>query len=446
MQDTSETAAPAGRGVVRVARLAGMTATMMVRAGYGRVRIARGADRAKVRDHISRENAQTMRDTLGSLKGGAQKAGQLLSTLDSLLPAGEWREAVDSLQSEGKPVGFHAMEPVLVDSLGEAWRTRLVEFQERPVAAASLGQVYRARWAPTGAEVAVKVQYPGVDSAVRADLTGLTWALRFAALVSPGMAAAPVARELRDRVEAELDYLLEADSQRTFAEVFRDDDDIAVPDVVFATPRVLVTEWLEGIPLADYARTGSQSGRDSVGTRFQRFALSAPARAGLLHADPHPGNFRVLPDDRLGVLDFGAVVPMPGGLPETFGHLIAAMRSDDPEVVLARLRKAGLVRPGVQLDTEALMDFLGPFSDPARHETFSFSPEWLKAQFAREHDPRNPDYAVALQLTLPAEQLMTHRVWLGVVGVLSRLSATVAVGPELRRWLPGIDDSSSEVE
>lgn len=416
-----------------------MAGVMMGRSAVGRVRVWRGADAAAVRSATSRANAETMRGTLGSLKGGAQKAGQLLSTLDSLLPAGEWRDAVDSLQESGQPVAFEVVEPVLVEAFTERWRDRFTDFDTTAVASASLGQVYRARWAADGRDVAVKVQYPGVDAAVRADLTGLTWALRLAALVSPGMAPAPVAAELRTRVSGELDYVAEGAAQQRFADAFAGDDDILVSQVVAATPRVLVTEWLPGTPLAEFAVVGDQGARNVVGARFQRFALSAPTRAGLLHADPHPGNFRVLHDHRLGVLDFGAVVPMPGGLPESFGHLIAAMRSDDPADVLARLRLAGLVRPAAELDTEALMDFLGPFSDPARHEVFAFSPEWLKSQFDREHDPRNPDYTVGLQLTLPPEQLMTHRVWLGVVGVLSRLRATVEVLPELRRWLPGID-------
>lgn len=430
-------ATPPGRGLERSLRLSAMTGGILLRSVRGRVRILLGADAERVRGETSRANAAAVRGTLGHLKGGAQKAGQLVSTLDSLLPQDSWREAMTSLQESAEPVGMAAMAPVIAAELGDDWRSTLADFSDEPVAAASLGQVYRATLRD-GRHVAVKVQYPGVAQAVAADLTGLAWALRLAALVSPGMAAAPVAAELRQRITGELDYRAEASAQRAFVAAFDGDPDIVVPAVRYAGERILVTDWLAGEPLATFAETADQSSRDQIGTRFQRFALSGPARAGYLHADPHPGNFRVMADGRLGVLDFGAVVPMPGGLPESFGHLISAMRSDDPMAVRDRLQRAGLVRPGVELDVAALMDFLGPFSDPARHDVFAFSPEWLRGQFAREHDPRNPDYAVALKLTIPPEQLMTHRVWLGVVGMLSRLRARVEVRSELQRWLPGI--------
>lgn len=430
-------ATPPGRGLERSLRLSAMTGGILLRSVRGRVRILLGADAERVRGETSRANAAAVRGTLGHLKGGAQKAGQLVSTLDSLLPQDSWREAMTSLQESAEPVGMAAMAPVIAAELGDDWRSTLADFSDEPVAAASLGQVYRATLRD-GRHVAVKVQYPGVAQAVAADLTGLAWALRLAALVSPGMAAAPVAAELRQRITGELDYRAEASAQRAFVAAFDSDPDIVVPAVRYAGERILVTDWLAGEPLATFAETADQSSRDQIGTRFQRFALSGPARAGYLHADPHPGNFRVMADGRLGVLDFGAVVPMPGGLPESFGHLISAMRSDDPMAVRDRLQRAGLVRPGVELDVAALMDFLGPFSDPARHDVFAFSPEWLRGQFAREHDPRNPDYAVALKLTIPPEQLMTHRVWLGVVGMLSRLRARVEVRSELQRWLPGI--------
>ena len=432
-------AAVRGSGWQRSAALAALAARLTARSVHGRWQVHHGAPAEPTRERITTANAKDVRRTLGTLKGGVQKAGQLLSTIDSLLPAGDWREAVVSLQESGAEVDFTVMQPVLAASLGAQWEQRFMRFDRTAVASASLGQVYRARW-HDGRDVAVKVQYPHVARAVRADLRGLSVALRLAALASPGMAAAPVAHELSQRVAGELDYRAEARAQQAFYRAFEHDPDFVIPEVVGYSGTVLITQWLDGQRLSDF-HTAPQAARDQVGQRFQRFALSAPARAGLLHADPHPGNFRVLADGRLGVLDFGAVVPMPGGLPSSFGHLIAAMQADDPVTVRARLVRAGLVRPGADLDVAALMDFLGPFSDPARHEIFHFTPAWLQSQFAREHDPRNPDYAVALQLTIPPDQLMTHRVWLGVVGVLCRLQATVAVRAELRRWLP---DSAEE--
>jgi hypothetical protein len=152
----------------------------------------------------------------------------------------------------------------------------------------------------------------------------------------------------------------------------------------------------------------------------------------------------VLEDGRLGVLDFGSALALPGGLPSTFGQLIAVLSGDvtDDDEVLRRLRAHGLLRPGRTLDVRALIDYLAPFSEPAAHEHFCYSREWLAAQFGRVNDPRNPDFAVALRLNLPAEHLFTHRVWLGIVGVLSQLGACVPVRPELRRFLPGFAQST----
>ncbi len=203
-----------------------------------------------------------------------------------------------------------------------------------------------------------------------------------------------------------------------------------------ATPRVLVQEWLEGVPLAAVARTAGQPERDRVAALYQRFLVQGPERVGLLHTDPHPGNFRVLPDGRLGVLDFGSTLELPG-MPETFGRLIAALLADDPGLVLERLREAGFVRPGAHLDVAKLVDYMAPFTGPARSDAFRFSRSWLRGEFGRVNDPRDPDFAVALQLRMPPEHLFTHRVWLGMVGVLCQLEATVPVRPVLERWLPG---------
>jgi hypothetical protein len=244
--------------------------------------------------------------------------------------------------------------------------------------------------------------------------------------------------QLRTSLLNELDYEREAAHQRQFVDGFTDDHDIVIPQVRGATSRVLVTDWLDSEPLVSVASSPVDEHRDAIAGTYQRFLLSAPARAGLLHADPHPGNFRVVGDSRLGVLDFGAVVSMPGGMPTSFGRLIRVMLATDPADVARGLQQEGFVRAGTTVNSERLASFLAPFSEPARSEVFTYSPEWLRAKFTGgPDDPRNPDYAVAMKLTIPPEQLLTHRVWLGCVGVLCQLGATIEVAPVLRRWLPG---------
>jgi predicted unusual protein kinase regulating ubiquinone biosynthesis (AarF/ABC1/UbiB family) len=208
--------------------------------------------------------------------------------------------------------------------------------------------------------------------------------------------------------------------------------------VLLAAARVLVMDWVDGTPLSVVARTGSQAERDRVASLYQRFLVSGPARAGLLHTDPHPGNFLLLPDSRLGVLDFGSSLELPA-MPSTFGRLISALLAGDGDEVLRRLCEEGFVRPGRSVDVDKLIDYMSPFTVPAAHERFRFTREWLRSEFARVNDPRNPEFGVALQLDLPAEHLFTHRVWLGMVGVLCQLEAEVAVRPVLRRWLPGFE-------
>ena len=427
------------RHAVRAWRLAALPLGMAGRSLAAAVAVRRGADEQVVRARTRRANAEALRDTLGRLKGGAMKAGQLLSTVDSLFPPdpdATWTAALTSLQEGVDAVPFGDVDAVLTAELGPAWRDLLVDLDPRPVAAASLGQVHRARLGRR--DVAVKVQYPGVAAAVEADLRTLTWSLRAGALVARGLVVPPVVHELRTRVADELDYRREGRHQAAFAAAFRDDADVVVPEVRLATGRVLVTDWCEAVPLVEVAAGGTRAERDRAGTRYQRFLLSAPLRARLLHADPHPGNFRVLPDGRLGVLDFGAVLPTPDGMPASFGRLMRVMTAADPATIDAGLRAEGFIRPGATVDAARLAAFLRPFSEPARHERFHYTPEWLRAMFTRgPDDPRDPDYAVAMRLTIPAEQLLTHRVWLGCVGVLCRLGATVPVRPELERWLPG---------
>lgn len=400
--------------------------------------VLRGGDRTELSNAARAATADDTRRVLGELKGGALKAGQLLSTVETLFPQdpeGSWRAALTAMQEDNPGLPLTEIEVVLRQDLGPDWRARFATFGPHPVAAASIGQVHEAVLTD-GTPVAVKIQYPGVAEAMAADVRALSLALRATSIVARGMAMPPLVAELRTRLSEELDYEREAHSQNRFADAYTDDPEVVVPRVLQATKRVMVSEWLPGTGFAEIAMTGEQAQCDRAGELYQRFFLVSPTRVGLLHTDPHPGNFRMV-GDRLGVLDFGSVLHTPGGLPETFGRLIAGMLAGDSAAVERRLRDDGFIRPGKHLEVDKLADYLAPFTEPARHETFSYSREWLRGTFGTVNDPRNPDFAVALQMNMPAEQLFTHRVWLGLVGVLSGLHATVAVRSELERYLPG---------
>jgi len=182
---------------------------------------------------------------------------------------------------------------------------------------------------------------------------------------------------------------------------------------------------------------GTTEQRDDCGTKYLRFLFSGPARAGLLHADPHPGNYRVLPDGRLGVLDFGAVAHLPDGLPPSIGRLLRVALAGDAETVVDGLREEGFVKPGVKVDAQLVLDYLSPFIDPALEERFRFDRSWMRGQFARINDPRQDNWSIGLKLNLPPEYLLVHRVWLGGIGVLCQLGAEVPMRGELEAWLPG---------
>ena len=392
---------------------------------------------------LQQRTAEQLFRVLGELKGGAMKLGQAMSIFEAALPeevAGPYRAMLTKLQDSAPPMPAERIHALLAEELGPDWRDRFSEFSDVPAAAASIGQVHRARW-HDGREVAVKVQYPGADKALIADLNQLARMGTLFASWIPGLEVKPLIEELRARAIEELDYIRESENQRAFARAFDGDPEVLIPHVLAASPHVLITEWIDGTPLSHIIREGTQDQRDRAGSMYERFLLSGPARAGLLHADPHPGNFRIAPDGRFVVLDFGAVAVLPEGLPPAMGSLLRIAMSGDADQVMEGLRREGFVRPNVDLDAEQLLGYLEPFVEPARHETFHFNREWIRGQFNRLNDVRNPDFMVGLKINLPPSYALIHRVWIGSIAVLCQLGATVPVRAVLDEWVPDFNES-----
>ncbi len=427
------------KAVIRGVKLATLPLGFAGRTTLGLGKRLGGHPAELVAAEVQARTAEQVFKVLGELKGGAMKFGQALSVFEAAMPeqlAGPYRATLTRLQEAAPPLPTRSVHAVLAEQLGQDWRERFVHFDDRPAAAASIGQVHRAVWSD-GRTVAVKVQYPGAGDALLTDLAQLSRLGRIFGSLVPGLDVKPLLAELRARVAEELDYRLEAAAQSAYAQAYRADPDILVPEVVAGSDRVLVSEWVGGRPLSAIIAAGTPEERDRAGLLLARFLFSGPARAGLLHADPHPGNFRLLDDGRLAVLDYGAVNRLPHGLPEPVGRLLRLALAGQAQAVLDGLRAEGFVKQNVPLEAEKLLDYLLPLLEPMQVEEFRFSREWMREQALRVGDPRSPAYSVGSHLNLPPDYLLIHRVTLGTIGVLCQLEAQAPFRAELAAWLPG---------
>jgi predicted unusual protein kinase regulating ubiquinone biosynthesis (AarF/ABC1/UbiB family) len=427
------------RAVSRSAKLAALPIGFAGRAALGLGKRVTGLASEVISAEVQQRTAEHLFSVLGQLKGGAMKFGQALSVFEAALPeelAGPYRAALTKLQEAAPPMPAASVHRAIAAEMGPDWRDQFREFDDTPAAAASIGQVHRAVWAD-GRVVAVKVQYPGAGEALVSDLNQLGRLASLFNVVQPGLDVKPLVSELKLRVVEELDYELEASAQRTFAHAYEGDEMIYVPPVVASSPRVLVTEWLDGTPLSAIIAGGTEEQRDAAGERLALLHFSAPQRAGLLHADPHPGNFRMLADGRLGVLDFGAVARTPDGLPEPIGRLTRLALADDAEGVLDGLRQEGFVKPDADIDARAILEYLRPILEPIAADEFRFTRSWLRAEASRMANPRGPAYQFSRHLNLPPAYLLVHRVTLGSIGVLCQLEAKARYCEVIETWLPG---------
>ncbi len=401
--------------------------------------------------------------TLGELKGGAAKLGQAMSVFEAAMPeevAAPYRSALrrltDAAPAMPAQVARRIVAADLAAAYGPGWRDRLVAFDDTPAAAASIGQVHRGRWRDDGGqivEVAVKVQYPGVGTALRSDLRQARLLARVMAKLTR-LNVSGLADELASRIVEELDYVREGRVQAEVAAAFTDRlpqalaaaraagvceppgrANVTVPAVYAATPRVLITGWLEGVSLSrlldgrtDLLPAGwrelDRGDAADLAARLLSHAIYAPAACtGWMHADLHPGNFLLLPGGRLGMLDFGAVAAVPGGIPAPFGELAAAVLAADGPTAISLARQVGALAPGAEVDPRLIIELLRPVVATAAADSFTYSRPWLRSLMAHLTEPR---FAPALRkLTPPPEYALVWRATLSATGLFAQLGATV---------------------
>lgn len=411
--------------------------------------VARSEDgRSAASERRRLEAAEHVADVLGQMKGPAMKVGQMASLMDfNRLPSGEmerFQSRFEDLQDSAPQVPFKDMQKVIERELDERISDVFCEFDRDAAAAASIGQVYRARL-HDGRRVAVKVQYPGVGAAVRADLQNLGLLMRAARRFAPGLDAATMASEIRERISEELDYEHEAQAQRTFARRWRGHPFIVVPDVVTALcrERVLVTEWVEGMSF-EGLKSAPRATRDRVGEIVFRFFFGSLYRFGQFSGDPHPGNFLLLEDGRVAFLDFGMTKTVPRAAIERELGVLRAGLDRNADGVHAGLAALGFFDPADPLiDPGRLLAHVCALNAwYADDEPLTLTPEYVSRLLRDAGDPRSEYWDLMRNETIPPDSLFSNRMQGMTLAILGQLRATANWHRVMCEWLYGSAPSS----
>ena len=400
-------------------------------------------------DTVARESAERLVETLGGMKGAAMKMGQLASFIDTDYLPDEYRELyqekLGTLRTNAPAMPWEKVRKVLEQEYEDPYEELFERIEPEAFAAASIGQVHRGML-HDGRKVAVKIQYPGVDAAIRADLSNAGMILRLAKALAPGLDAKAVAAELRERVLEELDYEHEAQNQRSFARAYRDHPFIRVPDVItrLSRSRVLVTEYVEGKRFEQVKQLGQEE-RDRFAEIVFRFYLGSIYQLNHFNADAHPGNYLLLDDGRVAFLDFGMTKRLDPEQIRLEEEVVKARLDRDPERLREKLHELGFLRNPKRIDAEQLMahvDAVGGwyFQDA----DLEITPEYVMSVIAAISDPRSDFYALMRRENVPANELMGRRMEVGVLAVLGQLRARRNWHRIAREWWFG-DEPQTEL-
>ena len=371
--------------------------------------------------------AEQIVDVLGQMKGAAMKVGQVMSFMDTgALPPDvqeRFQAKLGALRDSAPKASFAEMRKVIENDLDEPLEDVFDEFEEEALAAASIGQVYRARL-HDGRRVAVKVQYPAVAQAVRADMQNLGLILRAAKTMAPGIDSKAMAAEIRDRIYEELDYEHEAQAQRQMARLWRDHPFVVVPDVVtsLSRERVLVTEWVDGERFDDVMER-SQEERNHFGEIALRFFVGGLYRTGFISGDPHPGNFLRQDDGRVAFLDFGMTRHVPRGHVEDKMELFRAGLAGDAQRYHDCAVRIGFF-PGAEVNPDRALEHFHAVTEWWREDrTFTIDQPYIRRVMIDLGDPRSEHWGIMRKSTIPAEALLAGRTETLTLGVLGQLEA-----------------------
>jgi predicted unusual protein kinase regulating ubiquinone biosynthesis (AarF/ABC1/UbiB family) len=437
--------------VGRTAKIGGLAAGQAIRqAGTHAANVTRtkeGRDAALERRHI--EAAEQIVAALGTMKGAAMKLGQVMSFLDVGLVPEDYREEFQhklaALRDAAPTVSFKDMRKVIEEELGEPVRDVFAQFDEEPIAAASIGQVYRARL-HDGREVAVKVQYPGVASAVRADMQNLGLILRLLKRIAPGMDPKAIGAEIRNRIEEELDYELEAQNQRTLARIFRGHPFIVIPGVVssLSRERVMVSEFVEGLRFEAF-KNDPQVDRNRIGEIIFRFYFGCLYRHGQFSGDPHPGNSLLMADGRMAFLDFGLFKRMPPGAVELEVAVARAIIEGDTTTIMKLGTETGFFPEPEKFDPELVLEhFRAATSWYTVDEDLELQPEYATQVLIDMSDPRSEYFGQLRHESAPPDHIFGRRMEVLTLAVIAQLRAQGNFHRIAREWFYG-DEPSTEL-
>lgn len=407
-------------------------------------------------DAFHEQLAEHLADVLGEMKGAAMKLGQLLSFVDLDLPVearSAYHRALASLRAEAPPFDPEAIEAVVLDEYGAPPEAVFASWQREPMASASIGQVHAAKL-EDGRDVVVKVQYPGVAEAVRADLRNVEVLTPIIRILNPNLEVGPLIDELEERVNDELDYQREATYQRAFAMRYAGHPLIHVPEVVadLCRSRVLVSERIRGRTYDEIAETGTEEERQRVGEIIFRYAFGSIGRFRLFNGDPHPGNYIVEDDGAVAFIDYGSVKMFSRERFAQMREVESAVLMGDRDRFIQGMRSSGFLPPNTPVDEAMLFDWFRLYLRPILAEQpFTFTPDFAAEVLRTTTDPRSPFADVLRRLNLPPDYLLLNRIQWGINSVLAKLGAcndwrairseyvddtlpTTALGAEDRAW------------